>query len=177
MPKNGKKIVGQKMGCLPEERMKPSPPFFFTSLDLFGPITIRNTIKKRTTKKVYGLILNCMVTRAVHLELVEGYDAQSFLVSFKRFVSIRGYPSRVHSDNGTQLVAANKELREIVDGWDKNKLFQYGFEQGMEWSFNKSANAPFQNGCSESLIRMVKRGILMSIGNNILSFNEMLTTL
>ena len=47
----------------------------------------------------------------------------------------------------------------------------------MIWSFNKAANAPFQNGCSESLIRLVKRGLLMSIGNNILSFNELLTTL
>ena len=134
-------------------------------------------MKSRTTKKVYGLILNCMVTRAVHLELVEGYDTQSFLVSFKRFISIRGYPAFVHSDNGTQLVAANKELRDMVNGWDKSRLFTFGSQQGMEWSFNKSANAPFQNGCSESLIRLVKRGVLMSIGNNVLSFNELLTTL
>ena len=45
----------------------------------------------------------------------------------------------------------------------------------MEWSFNKSAEAHFQNGCSESLIRLVMRGLLMSVGNNILTFNELLT--
>ena len=170
-----KKFVSQKMSFLPDERIKPSPPFFYTSLDLFGPFIIRNTVKSRTTKKVYGLILNCMVTRAVHLELVEGYDTQSFLISFKRFISIRGYPGFVHSDNGTQLVAANKELRDMVKGWDKSQLVNFGSHQGMEWSFNKSANAPFQNGCSESLIRLVKRGISMSVGNNVLSFNELLT--
>ena len=172
-----KKIVGQSMGPLPNERMNPSPPFFHTSLDLFGPFYIRNTVKRRTTKKVYGVILNCMVTRAVHLELVEGYDTQSFLVSFKRFISIRGYPSFVHSDNGSQLVAANKELRDMINEWDKSNLFKFGSDQGMKWSFNKSANAPFQNGCSESLIKLVKRGILMSVGTNVLTFNELLTAL
>ena len=170
-----KKIVGQKMGLLPKERIKVSPPFYHTALDLFGPFFIRNTVKARTTKKVYGVIFNCMVTRAVHLELVEGYDTQSFLVSLKRFIAIRGYPALIHSDQGTQLVAANKELRDMVKVWDKNQLIKFGSHQGMEWSFNKSAEAPFQNGCSESLIRLVKRGLLMSVGNNILTFNELLT--
>ena len=151
------------------------PPFFRTALDLFGPFFVRDTVKRRTTKKVYGLILNCMVTRAMHLELVEGYDLQSFLISFTGFTAVRGYPGYIHSDNGSQLVAANKELQEMTKKWELSKLSDFGTKHGMIWSFNPSANAPFQNGCSESLIRLVKRGILMSIGNNILSFSELLT--
>ena len=117
-----------------------------------------------------------MITRAIHLELVEGYDTQSFLISFKRFTSIRGYPGYIHSDNGSQLVAANKELREMTKKWDLSNLSDFGTKHGMIWSFNQSANAPFQNGCSESLIKLVKRGILLSIGNSILSYGELLTT-
>ena len=83
------------MGNLPEERLKPSPPFFRTSLDLFGPFFVKDTVKRRITRKVYGVIFNCMVSRAIHLELVEGYDTQSFLVSFKRFTSIRGFPGYI----------------------------------------------------------------------------------
>ena len=170
-----KKCLDQCMGPLPEERSKPSPPFFKTSLDLFGPFLVKDTVKRRTTRKVYGIIFNCVVSRAVHLELVEGYDTQSFLVSFKRFISIRGFPGYVHSDNGSQLVAANKELREITKKWNLSEIFNYGVKQGLIWSFNKSANAPFQNGCSEALIRLVKRGILISVGNNILSYSELLS--
>ena len=118
-----------------------------------------------------------MVSRAVHLELVEGYDMSNFLLSFRRFVAIRGFPRFVYSDNGTQLVAANKELREMTQNWDISKLSKFGSDRGMSWIFNKSANAPFQNGCSESLIRLVKRGILMAVGDNILSFSELLTTI
>ena len=97
------------------------------------------------------------------------------MVSFKRFTSIRGFPGYIHSDNGSQLVAANKELREITKGWNLSEIFNYGVKQGLIWSFNKSANAPFQNGCSEALIRLVKRGILISVGNNILSYSELLS--
>ena len=89
---------------------------------------------------------------------------------------LSGYPRFIYSDNGTQLVAANKELRDMTQKWDISELCKFGVNQGMSWIFNKSANAPFQNGCSESLIRLVKRGILMSIGDNILSFGELLTT-
>ena len=107
---------------------------------------MKDAVKRRTTKKVYGLILNCMVSRAVHLELVEGYDMQNFLISFKRFVSIRGYPGYIHSDNGSQLVAANKELREMTKSWNFTKLCDFGTKHGIIWSFNQSAYAPFQNG-------------------------------
>ena len=170
-----KKCLDQCMGPLPEERLKPSPPFFRTSLDLFGPFQVKDTVKRRVTRKVYGVIFNCMVSRAVHLELVEGYDTQSFLISFKRFISIRGFPKFMHSDNGSQLVAANKELREMIKKWDLSEILNFGVNQGLTWSFNNSANAPFQNGCSESLIRLVKRGILISVGNNILSYSELLS--
>ena len=164
------------MGPLPQDRLKPSP-FYRTSLDLFGPFLVKDTVKRRTTKKVYGLICNCMSSRAIHLELVEGYDMSNFLLSFKRFISIRGFPGYVYSDNGSQLVAANKELRAMTKNWDMSELCKFGSKQGMTWIFNRSANAPFQNGCSESLIRLVKRGISMSIGDSVISFGELLTAL
>ena len=172
-----KKCLEQCMGPLPQDRLKPSPPFYRTSLDLFGPFLVKDTVKRRTTKKVYGLICNCMSSRAIHLELVEGYDMSNFLLSFKRFISIRGFPCYVYSDNGSQLVAANKELRAMTKNWDMSELCKFGSKQGMTWIFNRSANAPFQNGCSESLIRLVKRGISMSIGDNVISFGELLTAL
>ena len=56
-----------------------------------------------------------------------------------------------------------------------SEIFNYGVKQGLIWYFNKSANAPFQNGYSEALIRLVKRGILISVGNNILSYSELLS--
>ena len=105
----------QQMGQLPDKRLKPSPAFYNTYLDLFGPMLIRDTVKRRSRTKVYRIIFTCFISRAVYLDLMEGYDTDSFLSTFRRFTSIRGYPHTIYSDmgtlsthirmNGTQLLA------------------------------------------------------------------------
>lgn len=40
-----------------------------------------------------------MTTKAVHLELVTGLDTESYLRALNRFVSRRGRPLVIHSDN------------------------------------------------------------------------------
>lgn len=175
--KMDKIATGQEMGQLPEQRLKPSPAFYNTSLDLFGPLMIRDTVKRRTRAKTYGVIFTCLASRAVHIDLVEGYDTQSFLSAFRRFVSIRGYPHTVHSDMGSQLMAASKEIRDMTGKWNLHEISNLGIQQGMMWSFNKSANAPWQNGACESLIKSVKRLLVIAIGENVLSFGELQTVL
>ena len=49
-----KTLSGQVMGNLSKERLKPAPPWYSTSIDLFGPFTIRDAVKKRATSKAYG---------------------------------------------------------------------------------------------------------------------------
>ena len=106
------------------------------------------------------------------------YSTDKFLMVhvLRRFVSLHGYPSKLFSDNGTQLVAANKELSNITKNWDWNKLKGFGVTEGFEWIFT-SADAPWQNGVTEALIRSVKRAINASIGNSILIFSELQTVL
>ena len=43
--------------------------------------------------------------------------------------------------------------------------------------FNKSVDAPWQNGCSEALIRLTERNIANSIGANVLTISELQTVL
>ncbi|XP_064120900.1 uncharacterized protein LOC135225560 [Macrobrachium nipponense] len=163
------------MGQCPSERLQPAPPFFNTAIDLFGPFIVKDTVKRRTRKRVYGIIFNCMVNRAVYLDLAEGYDTENFLMTLRRFVSIRGFPKRMHSDGGTQVVAANKELRTMARNWNMTQISEFGSVFGMSWTFNKSADAPWENGCSGSLIKSVKRCIMMAVGTNILSWSELQT--
>lgn len=111
--------TSQCMGELPKERLKPCPPWYNVCVDLFYPFCICDTVKRRVKRKVFGIIFNCMVTRAVHIDISEGYDTQNFLTVLKRFTCLRGFPKKLYSDNGTQLVSANKELREMVTQWNK----------------------------------------------------------
>lgn len=84
---------------------------------------------------MYGVIFNCLSTRAVHVDLAADYSTNKFLMVLRRFVSIRGYPSKLYSDNGPQLVAANEELTNIVKGWNQEELQQFGMMEGFKWEF------------------------------------------
>ena len=68
----------------------------------------------------------------------------------KRFVSLRGYPAKMISDNDTQLTGANEELKKVVAYWDCDELAAFGATKGMDWKF-LSAHATWQNGTSEAL--------------------------
>lgn len=170
---------GQTMGELPEERLKPSPPFYNTSVDLFGPMYVKDVVKKRTQLKVYGVLFNCLASRAVYIDLAEGYDTSSFLKVFRRFVALRGFPKIVYSDRGTQLVGANKQLDSMLYSGDEmvSELWKFSVKGGTVWKFTKSANSPWQNGCAEALIKSVKRCIQISVGENVLSYGELQTVM
>lgn len=61
------------------------------------------------------------------------------------------------SDNGSQLVGAERELREMIEGLDTEKLQEFSAERRMKWQFTTPA-APHQNGCAESLVKSCKIG-------------------
>jgi hypothetical protein len=65
---------------------------------------------------------------------------------------MRGYPKKIRSDAGSQLVAASKELNTMAQSWNWDAIKMFGKDNGMEWEITKSADAPWENGCSEALI-------------------------
>ena len=109
-------------------------------------------MKKRTFRKTYGVIFNCLATRAVHIDLAADYSTEKFLMVLRRFVSIRGFPSNLYSDNGLQQVAANEELKNVVKGWNQEELKTFGVMEGCKWDF-APADPPWQNGVSEALVK------------------------
>ena len=52
------------MRKLPVDRLKPSPAWTCTAINLFGPFKIQDEVKKRPTRKTYGIIFNCSGKRS-----------------------------------------------------------------------------------------------------------------
>ena len=99
--KRDKRVSEQVMGNLPTDRLKPASPWYSTGIDLFGPYRLRDTVKKRTTSKTYGVIFTCLGKRAIYLDIAADYGTDKFLMVLTRFVSLHGYyPSKLFSDNG-----------------------------------------------------------------------------
>ena len=72
------------------------PAFRNTSIDMFGPLQVR--LGRKTLKEAHVIIFTCMTTRAVHLEPVTDRSTDTFLMAFRRFVSLRGSPTNCWSD-------------------------------------------------------------------------------
>ena len=171
--KLNKNTTTQLMGWFPQERLKPAPAWNCTAVDLFGPFRIRREVQKRTTGKAYGVIFNCLSMQAVHVDLVH-YSTEKFLMVLRQFVSLRGYPVKMISDNGTQLTTANKELKKVGASWDWDELATFSATKGMEWKF-LPADAPWQNGTSEALVKSVKKAIKVVVSESVMTFSEFQT--
>ena len=62
------KILAQQLMLpLPLSRLRPSPAC--TTMDLFGLVMIKDSVKQRTKKKVCGVIFNCLSARVVHIDV------------------------------------------------------------------------------------------------------------
>ena len=170
------KLQQQRMGPLPAYRLKPTPPWSYTSIDMFGPLKIRGEVNKRTQSKGYGVIFNCMHSRAIHLDVTTEYDTEAFLQVMRRFIAIRDSPIVIWSDVGSQLNAASKELKEAISNLNQEELKEFGSSHEIDWKFIPP-DAPWQNGCSESLIKSVKKALKIAIGDQALTFSEMQTVL
>ena len=168
------RLASQIMCPLPEERLKPTPPFYYIAVDYFGPFTIRGEVQKRTRGKCYGVILTCMSSRAVHLDIADNLSTDGFLQLLRRYASLRGWPKKIFSDNGTQLVSASKELQSIIKNLDWDEVQKFGYKYGTEWSFSP-ADAPWYNGAAEALIKSVKRALSTAVGEQIMTFSEFQT--
>ena len=82
--KRRQKTLGeQKKADLPVDRVTPDkPPFSFVGVDCFVPFLVKHD---RSLVKRYGLMLICFVIRAVHLEVVQSMDTDSFINALRRF--------------------------------------------------------------------------------------------
>ena len=109
-----------------------------------------------------------MNTRAVPCELAVDASAIEFLQVLRRFFAYRGYPKLMLSDNGLQMVGAEKELRAMIEGWDKKRLKEYCADKGITWQFTTPL-AQHQNGCAESMVKSCKLALKKAIGDTLLT--------
>jgi len=167
-------MCGQVMSPLPVERLHPSPPFSNVCIDYFGPYQIKGEVQKRIRSKCYGVIVTCIAVRAVYVDVAADASTDGFLQVLRRFSTIRGWPRKIFSDGGTQLVGASRELRELIDGLDQDQICAYGHERGIEWKFSPG-DAPWYNGTAEALVKSTKRALEAAIGESVMTFSELQT--
>ncbi|XP_072025211.1 uncharacterized protein [Amphiura filiformis] len=147
-------VSKQKMADLPAYRVKSDDPAFtVTGLDYFGPFYIK---QGRVTRKRYGMLFTCMNSRAVHIEVAHTLDTSSCIDGIRRFIARRGPVKVIHSDNGTNLVGADNELRRALQELDQDQIQNFSTSHTFEWRYNPPA-ASHHGGVWERQIRTVRK--------------------
>ena len=163
----------QKMADLPRERCEPGgAPFCFVGVDLFGIFYAK---VGRSEVKRYGCLYTCFSTRAIHIEVLSNLETDTFINGFVRFVSRRGYPQKVWSDNGTNLVGARSELSKSLRNLDREKVVRVARRMEIDWRFNPPL-ASHHGGVWERMIRTVRRVMLAVLNSNTRLTDEILHT-
>ena len=152
------------MANLPMHRLGNSlKAFTKIGVDFRGPFLIKQG-RGKAKAKTYLCLFTCLEIRAVHLEIAWGLDTSSFLNAFFRMADRRGMPKLVVSDNGTNFVRANKELKNILLKLDTNKIIEKTSKKCVEWHFNPPL-APHFGEVFEIMIKSAKRAMKSQIGN------------
>lgn len=170
----------QIMGDLPASRTNPSRPFYHTGVDFTGHIEVKtNKGRGSKTTKGYIAVFLCMVTKAIHLELVSDMTSSAFLAALRRLASRRGTPGHIYSDNGTNFVGANNmlqqesiNLKQILNTEFNNELS----DMEIRWHF-QAPSWPSAGGLWEAGVKSVKYHLRRVLGEQKLTYEEFYTLL
>ena len=81
-----------------------------------------------------------LTTRAVHLEIAGDMSTDSITLALRRFISRRGPIDTRRSDNGTNFVGAERELRNALIELDQTLISSELNRYRIEWKFNPPSN-------------------------------------
>ncbi|MCG7879158.1 MAG: reverse transcriptase domain-containing protein [Candidatus Thiodiazotropha endolucinida] len=162
------------MAQLPPGRVSKSTPFSQTGLDYMGPLYIK---EENQTKKVWVCLFTCMVTRAVHIEMVADMSTNAFLNCFRRFIASRGTPNEIVCDNAMHFKLAS-ETTELIwrDIIRCDEVQSYSSSQRIKWTFIVEL-APWMGGFYERLVGLIKRSLRKAIGRKLLDSDKLNTVL
>ncbi|CAB4007204.1 Pro-Pol poly [Paramuricea clavata] len=159
---------------LPSFRVCEEYAFSCVGVDFAGPLYARSWNNgEREMIKTYVALFTCASSRAVHLELVPNLEAKTFMLCLRRFVSRRGLPRLIVSDNAKTFKSAKKTLQRL---FDIPEVKNFLVNKGIEWRFNL-AKSPWWGGFFERMVKGVKTCLKKVLGKSQLSFDELSTIL
>ena len=121
------------------------------------------------------LFFTCLTTHAVHLELASDLSTDIFILALRRFIACRGKPKEILSDNGTNLIGADRDLRQAIQDLNQSIIQTLMSNCGIAWKFNPPVS-PWMGGSWESLIKLSKRA-LKTVTNDKTYHEESLITI
>ena len=145
----------QLMAPLPAVRVNYAPPFSKVGVDYTAKFNVKMTARAKVEHPCYIVLFTCLVTRAVHLELVLSNETEQFLQALTRMMATRGTPTHIYSDNAAYFKRAEKLLKETVE--ENNKVLKEVSEKyEFKWSYSAELHSA-GGGAWERAIKAIKQ--------------------
>ena len=91
-----------------------------------------------------------------------------------RFVSRRGSPRELFSDNGTNFKGAEAEVKQALLARNQQRIGDQMRAKGIEWNFSPPS-ASHAGGVWERMIRCVRKHLRALVGNRLVDDETLLT--
>ncbi|XP_049885986.1 uncharacterized protein LOC126380550 isoform X2 [Pectinophora gossypiella] len=172
----------QLMGSLPAGRVTAtSRPFEKVGVDFAGPIDVKlSRVRRSVTGKGYICVYVCFATKAVHLELASDLTTDTYLACLRRFVSRRGLPSEIYSDNASTFKGAQSQLTELYalqsSRDHQGKVHDYSAQHGIDFHFIPSYSPTF-GGLWEAAVKSTKYHLKRVVQGHLLTYEQINTIL
>ena len=151
---------------LPPFRVKKDYAFTYTGVDYAGPLFVKNIYSTgsndNATFKCWIALFTCANSRCIFLDLVYDSGAIACVSALKRFISGRGAPKMINSDNGSAFIS--------------NFVQKFATSRFIKWTFN-TPGAPWTGGFFERMVKSVKRCLKKILVKAKLNYDELRTVL
>ena len=170
-----KRVMNQVMGGIPKDQLVNPVAWGQLELDLFGPFACRSDVQKRSTCKVWGMILVDRNSGAIHCDVVMGYSAEETFKTLRRFAALRGWPTAIYSDPGSQLASSSGSLQSWWTDMGE-RLSRLAGEARFTWKISP-ADSAWRQGRAEIHIKSVKKLLTLAVGSSRITPTELQTIL
>ena len=174
------RVQHQLMADLPHQRVNASPPFTHCGMDFAGPFKLKmGYVRKPTILDSYICVFVCMATKAIHLEVTSEQSTEAFEAALQRFVSRRGCPQHLYSDNGGGFVGARNKYNQLQailkdqQGEDDIRHF-LATQHNLSWH-NITAYSPHMGGLWEAAVKSMKIHLRRVMGVRRFTFEQLTT--
>ena len=110
---------------------------------------------------MWAAVIEDVYSGAVHCDVMEDYSAAAVIRMMRKFAAIRGWPTLVSSDPGSQLVSTGGKLESWYQDM-KAPLQGLASSNGFRWEISP-ANSPWRQGKMERRIGVIKRLLKISM--------------
>uniref|UniRef100_A0A8R1EFB8 Integrase catalytic domain-containing protein n=1 Tax=Caenorhabditis japonica TaxID=281687 RepID=A0A8R1EFB8_CAEJA len=143
-------------------------------LDYFGPVSYTGAMGIK--KKTWVLLITCLITRAVHLELVTDNSTITYLMALKRYFGRRGVPKTILCDNAPGFLLGNKMINDDIRNrhHSSDTLTTFLATKEIELK-NITPLSPWQGGIYERIVGIIKNQFYKTVCKAELSYIELET--